>query len=107
MKNCPKCGKEVKKGEKFCSECGKNLNKETTTDQKSKIAAGVLGICLGALGVHNFYLGFTGKAVAQLLITVLSIGFLSFVSAIWGFIEGILILCGNMDVDANGNKLRD
>ena len=26
---------------------------------KSKVAAGVLGILLGALGIHNFYLGYT------------------------------------------------
>ncbi len=56
------------------------------------MAAGLLGILLGAFGVHNFYLGFTGKAVAQLLITVLSLGMLSFVSAIWGLVEGIMIL---------------
>ena len=43
--------------------------------QKSKVAAGILGILLGALGVHNFYLGYTGKGVAQLLISVLSLGF--------------------------------
>jgi TM2 domain-containing membrane protein YozV len=59
---------------------------------KSKMAAGLLGIFLGAFGVHNFYLGHVGKAVAQLLITVLSLFILSPVSAIWGLIEGILIL---------------
>lgn len=59
---------------------------------KSKLAAGLFGILLGAFGAHNFYLGFTGKAVAQLLITVLTLGLLSWVSAIWGLIEGILIL---------------
>ena len=40
---------------------------------KSKVAAGVLGILLGALGVHNFYMGHTGKGIAQLLITLLSL----------------------------------
>lgn len=39
--------------------------------QKSKLAAGLLGIFLGCFGVHNFYLGNTGKAVAQLLLTVI------------------------------------
>ena len=37
---------------------------------QSKLAAGLLGIFLGGLGVHNFYLGNTGKAVAQLLLTL-------------------------------------
>ena len=75
--------------------------------QKSKLAAGLLGILIGALGIHNFYLGFTGKAIAQLLITVLSFGLLSFIPAIWGLIEGILILTGSMNVDANGIPLTD
>ena len=71
------------------------------------MAAGLLGIFLGAFGVHNFYLGYTGKAVAQLLITILSCGMLSFASAIWGLIEGILLLTGSISVDANGTPLRD
>lgn len=77
------------------------------TAPKSKVLAGLLGIILGAFGVHNFYLGYTGKAVAQLLITVLSLGFLSFVSAIWGIIEGILILVSsdNFRTDAKGVPL--
>ncbi len=74
---------------------------------KSKMAAGLLGIFLGAFGVHNFYLGYTGKAIAQLLITLLSCGFLAVASEIWGLIEGILILTGSINVDGNGNKLAD
>lgn len=88
-----------------------NTNTNNTVNNnvnpKSKIAAGLFGIFLGAFGVHNFYLGFTGKAVAQLLITVLSCGFLSPVSSIWGLIEGILILAGDQKVDANGVPLKD
>lgn len=62
-------------------------------------------------GVHNFYLGNTGKAVAQLLITVVSIGSLSFISAVWGLIEGILILISKpgdkWHRDARGFELQD
>ncbi|WP_427016472.1 TM2 domain-containing protein [Pseudarthrobacter sp. P1] len=78
-------------------------------EQKSKIAAGLLGIFLGGLGIHNFYLGFTTKAVIQLLISVLSVGTLAIVSSIWGLIEGILILTGseNFRRDARGIPLRD
>ena len=71
------------------------------------MAAGLFGIFLGAFGVHNFYLGYTGKAVAQLLISVLSCGILSPISAIWGLIEGIMILAGNISKDANDNDLVD
>ena len=72
---------------------------------KSKVAAGVLGILLGALGVHNFYMGHTGKGIAQLLITLLSIGFLSPVTAIWGLIEGIICLTSDTKTDGNGMLL--
>lgn len=78
---------------------------------KSKLAAGLLGIFLGALGVHNFYLGQTGKAIAQLLITLLSFGFLSWVSGIWGLIEGIMILASHPGTpwhqDSQGFELQD
>jgi len=73
---------------------------------KSKTTAGLLGIFLGALGIHNFYLGYKGKALAQLLITVLSCGILGVVSEIWGLIEGIMILTGSINTDADGNPLQ-
>lgn len=109
-KYCSKCGKEIEEQANFCKECGANTGTNEHIDksnQKSKIAAGLLGIFLGSLGIHNFYLGYNGKAVGQLLITVLSCGALIFVSGIWGLIEGILILAGNISVDANGNELTD
>ena len=74
---------------------------------KSKIAAGILGILLGCFGVHNFYLGYTGKAIAQLCLSLLSCGVLSFASAIWGLVEGIMILTGSINTDANGIPLQD
>ncbi len=74
---------------------------------KSKLAAGLLGIFLGSLGVHNFYLGYTGKAVAQLLITLLTCGIGAIVTSIWGLIEGIFILTGKINVDAQGRPLGD
>lgn len=62
-----------------------------------KIAAGLLGIFLGTLGVHNFYLGYTGKAVAQLLPTVIGwiITFIRSFRQYGAFVEGIIILCLN------------
>lgn len=84
-----------------------NNTTNNSVNQKSKVAAGLFGIFLGSFGVHNFYLGFTGKAVAQLLITILSCGILSPVSAIWGLIEGILLLAGEISKDAYGNDLKE
>ena len=123
---CKQCGKPIDDGQELCEDCKKaestnnqgtaqtinvNVNSGNTNNvnpqAKSKLAAGLLGIFLGSLGVHNFYLGYTGKAVAQLLISLLSCGFLAWGSAIWGLIEGILILTGSISVDGNGNPLRD
>ncbi len=113
-KFCHNCGAEVNEEQDVCIKCGvklknnnSNNNGNNNPEAKSKIAAGLLGIFLGAFGVHNFYLGYTGKAVAQLLITLLSCFVLSFISGIWGLIEGILILVGSINKDANGNLLKD
>ena len=78
-----------------------------TVTYKSKTLAGVLGIVLGCLGVHNFYLGYTSKGVVQLLMTVLSCGFLGAVSWIWGLVEGIMILSGSINQDGRGLPLKD
>ena len=94
-------------GAAICTNCGVPVAPVATPGAKSKLTAGLLGIFLGALGIHNFYLGFTGKALAQLLISVLSCGTLAVVSGIWGLVEGIMLLSGQMNVDAKGNLLRD
>lgn len=72
-------------------------------NQKSKMVAGLLGIFLGAYGIHNFYLGNTKKAVIQIIVSVLTCG----IGGLWGFIEGIMILMGKINVDANGVPLKD
>ncbi len=77
------------------------------SQQKSKVTAGILGIFLGVFGVHNFYLGYTGKAVAQLLLTLLSCFMLSPVTEIWGLVEGILLLTGSINTDGKGIPLKD
>ena len=54
---------------------------------KSRTSYIVLGIFLGSLGIHNFYAGYTGRAVGQLCLTVLTLGYLGIVSWIWAIIE--------------------
>ena len=110
MNYCFNCGKKVNEVQDVCLNCGVNLRKNKKIDNvngKSKITAGILGIFFVFYVVHNFYLGYNGKAIAQLLITLLSLFLLSWVSAIWGLIEGILILTGNIKKDASGNDLID
>lgn len=134
---CTNCGNKLDLNDTVCSNCGKvikdrvvreeveaekvaedkesisnqtqnnNKNQNYNPQAKNRVVAGLLAIFLGGFGVHNFYLGYNGRAIAQLLITVLSCCTLSFISALWGFIEGILILSGNIETDAYGNKLVD
>lgn len=130
-KFCSYCGNELKDDDKFCGKCGAgveeketkrveegntvtytdyNMNSNNGAGQKSKLAAGLFGIFLGSLGVHNFYLGFEGKAITQLLLTVIGWIFCGIgpaISAIWGLVEGIIILADDTYKDANGNKLKD
>jgi TM2 domain-containing membrane protein YozV len=67
---------------------------------KSKVAFVLLGVFLGSLGIHNFYIGRTKQGVIQLLITVLSAGTLSLVSWIWAIVD----IC-NVNADASGVPL--
>ena len=56
---------------------------------KSKIAAGILALFFGGIGIHKFYLGKIGMGVVYLLFCWTGI------PAIVGFIEGIIYLCSN------------
>lgn len=118
-KYCTNCGTELNEQQDICLKCGVRVNKGETgknnPNAKSKIVAGILALFFGNLGVHNFYLGYTGKAVTQLLLTILGI-FLLFIiigfpmmigSAIWAFIEAIMIFTGSINKDAKGNALVD
>ncbi len=82
---------------------------------RSKVVAGLLGIFLGGLGIHRFYLGYTGIGLLMLVLCVLggSVGLVcipvpcvggGFVW-LWGLVEGIICLCGGMR-DADGLELR-
>lgn len=104
---CSNCGNQATPGATMCVHCGCMLPAFIMANAKSKLAAGLLAILLGGFGVHNFYLGYTGKAVAQLLITLLTCGAGGAISSIWGLVEGILILTDGIKVDGRGIPLRD
>lgn len=53
---------------------------------KSKVAAGVLAILLGSLGIHKFYLGKIGMGIVYILFSWTTI------PGLIGLIEGIIYL---------------
>lgn len=65
---------------------------------KSKVIAGVLQLFLGCFGAGRFYTGHTGMALAQLF-TCGGLG-------IWALIDGIMLLAGSNQTDAQGRTLR-
>ena len=74
-----------------------NMNYQSgSTSPKEKMVAGLLGIFLGSLGIHKFYLGYTTEAIIMLAVTIvggfISLGLVSGVMGIIGLIEGIIYL---------------
>ena len=58
-------------------------------NKKIAVAAYILWLFLGWFGGHNFYLGRTGVAIAQLILTLTVIGWI--ITIIWVFVDGFLI----------------
>lgn len=54
-----------------------------------KVAAGICGILLGALGIHKFILGYTKEGIIMLVISLFTFGT---ISGLIGLIEGIIYL---------------
>ena len=111
---CHYCGQALQPNSTVCTKCGVATNSAPVYingEQKSKIAAGLLGIFLGSFGIHNFYLGFTNKALIQLLVSIIggivTCGIATFGIWVWGLVEGILILTGSINKDAKGIPLKD
>jgi TM2 domain-containing membrane protein YozV len=57
-----------------------------------KLVAGLLGIFLGGLGIHKFYLGYNTPGIIMLLVTVVTCGFGGAIMGVIGLIEGIIYL---------------
>ncbi len=70
---------------------------------KNHYIAGILGVFLGAIGLHRIYLGFYPIAIAQILITF-TLGFQY--GFMWGVIEGALILAKLINKDVKGRPLK-
>tara|TARA_B100000963_G_scaffold116333_1_gene101340 strand:- start:1064 stop:1477 length:414 start_codon:yes stop_codon:yes gene_type:complete len=105
---CSSCGNSIASDAAFCPKCGspnkanpqaQAVNQQVAQPQmthsdgrvdgkviKSRAAAGILGIFLGAFGIHKFYCGSIGLGIVYLLF------FWTFIPGIVGFIEGIIYL---------------
>ena len=106
---CPSCGAPSQPGESVCKYCGASLASiQPVTQQtisqsmpaqpvdmsaidsnwpvRSKDAAAWLGILLGGVGAHKFYLGQTGLGILYLLFCWTGI------PEVVGLIEGILYI---------------
>lgn len=75
-----------------------NHSSSAPKSSKSKLVAGLLALFVGGIGVHNFYLGYMGRGIAQLLLSWTGI------TSIWALVEAIMIFTGSIP-DANGNPL--
>lgn len=97
--NCEKCGKEIPEGTKSCPACAgePTAPPAAADDRKDWLAALLLSIFLGQLGVDRFYMGYIGLGVVKLL-TAGGCG-------IWWLIDVILIATDGLK-DAQGRPLR-
>ena len=97
---CKHCGSQTSPQAAVCLSCGAATDRAFSgANAKSRVAYVLLGVFLGTFGIHNFYAGYTGKAVTQLLL-VLLLGWLIipvFVVWIWSLVE----IC-TVSQDVNG-----
>ena len=109
---CTKCGAVNDDTAQYCISCQSALSpvsgyqpmqsvnqsaSAAMTDWKAmgadkKVLAGVLGIVVGAFGIHKFVLGYTTEGLIMLLTTVISCGILAVVPSVIGIVEGIIYL---------------
>lgn len=116
LKKCQNCGTENSGYESFCRNCGTLLSNQPNQYQNQqmqppanagmqqqqipgadkKILAGILGIVLGAFGVHKFVLGYTTEGVIMLVVSlvgaILLCGIPTVIIQVIGIVEGIMYL---------------
>lgn len=95
-KFCSECGSAIKAKAEICPKCGVrqsgssgNPLGNTTANGRNRMVAALLAFFLGGIGGQKFYLGKTTQGVLCLLF------FWTFIPAILGFIEFILLLLMN------------
>ena len=111
---CSNCGKEIPNSVKFCIHCGTNLQQKPQKSTESSIqelvthstspnsqysykTAQIL-VMIPIPGLHRFYLGTPGSAIAQF------ISFPFFIGVIWWLIDNLRLLTNNYK-DKDGRPL--
>ena len=69
-------------------------------DAKDRVAYVLLAVLIG-FGVHNFYAGYTNRALIQLLVSILTCGIGWIFMWIWGIVEACTVT-----QDANGVRFK-
>lgn len=99
QKHCHDCGSLIQGKATVCPECGVEQGgigdsaRDANDVSTNRIAAGVCGILLGALGIHKFILGYTSSGIIMLLVSILGFCFYGWlVMHVIGIIEGITYL---------------
>jgi len=93
---CSSCSNAIAKDAYACPNCGapnKGLNASShlNLEIKSRVAAGVLALLVGGIGIHKFYCGRVGLGILYLVF------FWTFIPALIAFIEGIIYLTCQSD----------
>ena len=90
-----------------------NVHLRPSAWHRSRVVAGLLGVFLGAFGLHRMYLGYWRRGLTMLAITVVggffTLGLAALAMGLWGFTEGLLVLSvrrGRYARDAHGKQLR-
>jgi TM2 domain-containing membrane protein YozV len=110
---CTWCGKQIPDDAVVCLGCGRAVpalsgpgapwtgapvGAPSLVDfSGKKVAAGICGILLGALGIHKFVLGLTTPGIIMLLTTLLTCGIGYVPMHVIGLIEGIIYLTKSDD----------
>lgn len=106
MDYCVKCGTPITPGATVCRYCG-----ISTVPVKSRKTAIILAFTLGMFGAHNFYLGYTKEGVGQLMMGglcgLMTLGIATICSWIWAICEGVALIKGKMNKDANRLPLKE
>lgn len=99
---CPKCGRWTSVGGASAFVGGLAQFAPAVAAPKQRVLYVLLALFTGFFGVHNYYAGYTGRATAQLLITVFT-GWLLIplaVVGLWNVVEIIAV-----ERDASGGLM--